>query len=126
MNARIEDNLMSADNSSPLTESVVIIFSMPTVRQILDRRTSIPKVLSVLRAATVPRSTEILPVSFPICFSPFDNIIWSRPSLYFKDGVLSLGLGCFGFRTSNLKVWVLKPKPQALEFKQSVNPELHI
>ena len=64
MNARIEDNLMSADNSSPLKESVIIIFSMPTVRQILDRRTSIPKVLFVLRAATVPRSTEIRPLGF--------------------------------------------------------------
>ena len=37
---------------------------MPLVRHILDRRTSIPKVLSVLRAATVPRSTEILPLGF--------------------------------------------------------------
>jgi hypothetical protein len=37
---------------------------MPTVRQILDRRTSIPKVLFVLRAATVPRSTEIRPLGF--------------------------------------------------------------
>ena len=34
------------------------------MRHILDRRTSIPKVLSVLRAATVPRSTEILPMGF--------------------------------------------------------------
>ena len=37
---------------------------MPTVWQILDRRTSMPKVLFVLRAATVPRSTEILPLGF--------------------------------------------------------------
>ena len=34
------------------------------MRQILDRRTSMPKVLFVLRAATVPRSTEILPLGF--------------------------------------------------------------
>jgi hypothetical protein len=53
MHARIEDFLMSEDTSTPLKESVIIYLTMPTMRQILDRRTSTPKVLFVPRAATI-------------------------------------------------------------------------
>ena len=62
---------------------------MPAVWQILDRRTSMPKVLFVLRAATVPRSTEILPLGFDwvIAFLA----VGARPGLRFFGAVWRRG-----------------------------------